>query len=306
MRIGVISAGGVGGYLAALLLQAGADVSVVARGRHLDAIRSDGLRLTTPDGTITTSPRIATSDAAEIGPVDIVVFAVKMPDLAAAASAALPMLGPGTGMIPFQNGVEATGLLAPIVGPGRAMAGACYIFSEIEAPGHIRQVGAPGRFFFAEADGSQSERSRAFRTLLAGAAIDAPEPADMRLEMWKKFTYLVAMSGMVAATRSNVGAVRSDPVMRAAFGRAIDEALAVARAEGVPMPADSPARYHRFLDGAPAEARSSMAKDLDAGKPIEAEWLNGAIDRLGRRHGIDTPVHSTLYAVLRPFAGGAG
>ncbi|MGV8838753.1 MAG: ketopantoate reductase family protein [Bauldia sp.] len=304
MRIGVLSAGGVGGYLAARLLDAGADVSVVARGRHLDAIRSGGLTLTTPEGSITVRPRVATADAAEIGPVDIVVFAVKMPDLAEAAAAALPMLGPGTGVIPFQNGVESTGLLAPVVGAGRAMSGTCYIFSEIEAPGHVRQVGAPGRFFFAEADGSQSDRSRAFRTLLAGAGIDAPEPADMRLETWKKFTYLVAMSGMVAAARSSVGGVRSDPAMRATFGRAIEEALAVARAEGVAMPADSLARYHRFLDGAPAGARSSMAKDLDAGKPIEVEWVNGAIDRLGKAHGVDTPVHSTLYAVLRPFAQG--
>lgn len=304
MRIGVLSAGGVGGYLAARLLTAGADVSVVARGRHLEAIRAGGLTLTTPEGTVTTRPRIATSDAAEIGPVDIVVLAVKMPDLRAAAESAMPMLGPDTGAIPFQNGVEATGMLAPIVGAGRAMSGTCYIFSEIEDPGHIRQVGAPGRFFFAEGDGSQSARSRAFRALLAGAGIDAPEPADMRLETWKKFTYLVAMSGVVAAARSSVGAVRSDPVMRATFGRAIEEALAVAKAEGVAMPPDSVARYFRFLDGAPAEARSSMAKDLDAGKPIEAEWLNGAIDRLGKVHGVDTPVHSTLYATLRPFARG--
>ncbi len=304
MRIGVISAGGVGGYLAARLLAAGADVSVVARGRHLDAIRTDGLTLTTPDGAITARPRVATPDAAEIGHVDMVVFAVKMPDLPTAAAAALPMLGPETGVIPFQNGVEATGLLAPIVGAARAMSGTCYIFSEIERPGHIRQLGAPGRFFFAEADGSQSERSRAFRTLASGAGIDAPEAADMRLEMWKKFTYLVAMSGLVAASRSTVGAVRSDPVMRAVFGRAIEEAVAIARAEGVAMPSDSLARYYRFLDGAPAGARSSMAKDLDAGKPIEAEWLNGAIDRLGTAHGVDTPVHSTLYATLRPFTRG--
>ncbi|MCW5718566.1 MAG: 2-dehydropantoate 2-reductase [Bauldia sp.] len=304
MRIGVISAGGVGGYLAAKLLAANVDVSVVARGKHLDAIRDGGLTLTTPEGTMTVKPRVATSDAAEIGPVDVVLFAVKMPDLAAAATATLPMLGPETGVIPFQNGVEATELLAPIVGADRAMSGACYIFSEIEGPGHIKQVGAPGRFLFGEADGSQSARSHAFRALATGAGIDAPEPADMRLEMWKKFSFLVAMSGMVATTRSNVGAIRSDPVMRAAFGRAIEEAVAVAEAEGVAMPPDSVALYHRFLDGVPAEARSSMAKDLDAGKPIEAEWLNGAVDRLGKARGVDTPVNSTLYAALRPFANG--
>jgi len=304
MRIGVISAGGVGGYLAGKLLAANADVSVVARGKHLDAIRASGLTLTTSGGTVTVTPRVATSDAAEIGPVDMVVFAVKMPDLAAAATAMLPMLGPETGVIPFQNGVEASGLLAAVVGTDRAMSGTCYIFSEIEGPGHIRQVGAPGRFFFGEADGSQSDRSRAFRALAVAAGIDAPVPADMRLELWKKFTYLAAMSGMVANTRSNVGVVRSDPVMRATFGRAIEETIAVAAAEGVAMPADSLARYYRFLDAAPAEARSSMAKDLDAGKPIEAEWLNGAIDRLGKVHGVDTPVHTTLYATLRPFARG--
>lgn len=305
MRIAIMAAGGVGGFLGARLVEAGADVAILARGRHLEAIRADGLTLATPQETFTVRPRLVTADPEEIGPVDIIIFAVKLPDLVKAATSLRPMLTTGTGVIPFQNGVEAASLLAGIVGPEHAMTGTCYIFADIAEPGRIRVSGAPGRFFFGEADGSQSDRATSFRDLLKGASVDAPQPADVRVEVWRKFAYLSALSGVTALTRSPVGAIREDTVMRATFNRALVETIAVARARGINLPDDSIQRFNHFLDSSPPGATSSLARDLEAGRPLEAPWLSGAVERFGRESGIDTPVHMTIYAALRPFIDGA-
>lgn len=302
MKIAIMAAGGVGGFLGAKLAQAGVDVAMLARGRHLDAIRTDGLTVATPKETITVRPRIATPSPEEIGPVDIVVFAVKLPDLEKAAGTLRPLLAPGTGVIPFQNGVEAAGLLADVIGPDHAMMGTCYILADIAEPGRIAVSGPPPRFFFGERDGGQSPRSEAFRALVKAAGVEAPLPADIRVEVWKKFAYLAAMSGMVAVTRSTIGVIRADPDLRRTFVRAVEETIAVARTQGIALPEDSVAKYTHFLDSSPADARSSMARDLDAGKPLEVAWLSGAVDRLGRAGGVDTPVHTTIFAALKPFA----
>ena len=304
MRIAVMAAGGVGGYLGARLQKAGTDISLIARGKHLEAIRAGGLTLENPREKFTVRPALATDDPAEIGPVDIVVFAVKLPDVEAAAAACRPMLKPGTGVIPFQNGVEATGILTRILGAEHAMMGTGYIFSDIASPGRIYQTGTNARFFFGEADGGQSDRSRAFRAALQAAGVDAPEPEDVRLEIWRKFVFLSSMAGMTAVTRAPIGEIRADPHMLATYKRALGEVLAVAAARGIVLPSDSLDRYVHYFDTAPYEARSTLAKDLDAGKPLEVEWLSGAVHRLGQEVGVDTPVHSTIYAALRPFAKG--
>jgi 2-dehydropantoate 2-reductase len=304
MRIAVMAAGGVGGFLAARLIKAGSDVAVIARGAHLAAIRENGLTLENPKERINVRPRIATDDPAAIGPVDILIFAVKMPDIETAAEACRPLIGPGTGVIPFQNGVEASDIIAGILGAEHAMMGTTYIFSDIVEPGRIVQTGTNARFFFGERTGGQSERSNAFRASVLAAGVDAPVPADIRLEIWRKFVFLSSMAGITAATRAPIGEIRADPVMRATYTRAMEEVAAVAKARGIELPADSMDRYAHYFDSAPYEARSTLAKDLAAGRPLEVEWLSGAVHRLGKESGVDTPVHSTFYAVLRPFAQG--
>ncbi len=170
MRIAIMAAGGVGGFLGARLIKAGADVAIVARGKHLDAIRSSGLTLETPTETITVRPALATDDPGAIGPVDIVVFAVKLPDAETAALACRPLLKPGTWIVPFQNGVEASELLRRVLGPEPAMMGTCYIFAELAGPGRIVQTGAKPRFLFGEPDGAQSDRSRAICASKSGGS----------------------------------------------------------------------------------------------------------------------------------------
>ena len=304
MRIAIVAAGAVGGYVGALLSRAGHDVALVARGTHLAAIRADGLTVKMPDEEINIRPSVATDDPAEIGPVDAVVFAVKAHHAEGAAMQCRPLLKPGTGVVPFLNGVEASDILAKAVGQDAAMAGTCYIFSRIAAPGVIQQTGANARFLFGETDGSQSERSVALRRAFTEASITCPEPDDIRVEVWRKFVFLASMAGMTTVARTTVGNIRENTAMTALFLRAMKEVADVAAARDVALPPGVIDEHLAFFNNAPFEARSSMAQDLDAGLPIEIEWLSGAVVRIGRQAGIDTPVHQTFHAVLQPFAAG--
>jgi 2-dehydropantoate 2-reductase len=304
MRIAILAAGAVGGYVGARLGKAGHDVALVARGDHLAAIRANGLTVRTPDGEIGFSPSVATDDPAEIGPVDAVVFAVKAHHAEAAAKQCKPLLRPGTGVVPFLNGVEAGEILATAVGAEATMLGTCYIFSRIAAPGIVQQTGASARFLFGETDGAQSKRSHALRRAFTDAGMVCPEPDDIRVELWQKFVFLASIAGMTTAARTTVGNIRDNPPMTALFVRAMKEVADVAAARGITLPPSVIDEHMAFVANAPSGARNSMAQDLDAGLPIEIEWLSGAVVRLGREAGVDTPVHQTFHAVLQPFAAG--
>jgi 2-dehydropantoate 2-reductase len=306
MRIAIMAAGGVGGFLAAHLLRHGADeVALVARGAHLQALRADGLTLATESGEFTVPVTTVTDDPATIGPVDVVVFAVKLADTEAAAEASRPLLGPDTAVVPFQNGVESRERVLAVLGAAHACAGCCYVSVAIDRPGVIRQAGQFGRFMFAEADGRQSPRMQALRAALVAAGVEAPVPDDIDVELWTKFSFLVGLSGLTAAGRTTIGAVRDDPLQAAVYRRAIEEAVAVARARGVALPTDVVDRHLAFTASLPSGMRASQAIDLERGNPLEVDWLSGAVARLGAEAGVDTPVNATLHAVLRPFAGGS-
>ena len=299
-----MAAGGVGGYLGAKLARTGHEVAMMARGRHLEAIRADGLTVETDTETFTVRPALATADAADIGPVVAVVFAVKLRDTEAAAEAIRPLIGKETVVIPFQNGVESAAILADRLGAAHAAAGCAYIAITIAEPGRLKKVGELERFLFAEADGSQSPRIAAVRRALEDAGVNAPEPADIAVEIWRKFAFLASLSGMTAAARVAIGAIRADSHMLEMFRRAVAEVVAVARARGVAVRDDLVDEHMDFIATLPAEMTSSQAHDLAAGRPLEVDGLSGAVTRLGLAAGIDTPVHATLYAVLRPHSGG--
>lgn len=304
MRVAIMAAGGVGGYLGARLADAGHEVAMIARGRHLEAIRTGGLEVDTNKGTTIVRPALATDDPTEVGPVDVVVFAVKLRDTEAAAAACRPLIGPETLVVPFQNGVESTEVLGGMLGREHVAAGCAYIAITIAEPGRLAKVGDLERFLFGEADGGQSDRTRALRAALAEAGVNAPEPEDIRVEIWRKFAFLAPLSGMTAASRSPIGAVRGDPHMRETFRRAVAEVAQVARARGIAVPDDLVEQHMGFVEGLEHHMTSSQAHDLAAGRPLEVDGLSGAVVRLGSEVGIDTPVHATLHAVLRPFAAG--
>lgn len=304
MRIAVFGAGAVGGYFGARLAAAGEDVVFVARGSHLDAIRRTGLRIESPNGDVTIHPAQATDKPGSIGPVDYVMFAVKLFDTEAVAHACKPLVGPDTTVVALQNGVESEEILGTVLGEGHVMGGTTYIAAVIAEPGLIRQTGAFARIVFGEMDGHDSARGRAFAAACQKAGIDAVFSPSVLTEIWMKFIVLVALSGVTTATRRPVGVLRADPDTRMLLRNAVAEAASVGRARGVPLPDDAVERQMGLIDGWPPEMVASMLHDLNAGKRMELDHLSGAVCRIGRQCGVPTPVHDTLYAVLKPHKEG--
>lgn len=304
MRIAVFGAGAVGGYFGARLAAAGEDVTFVARGSHLAAIRKTGLRIESPNGDLTIHPAQATDDPASIGVVDYVMFAVKLFDTEAVARACKPLVGPDTTVLALQNGVETEEILGDVLGAQHVMGGTVYIAAVITEPGLIRQTGAFARMVFGEMDGSLSPRGLTFEAACKKAGVDAVFSPQVLTDIWMKFIVLAALSGVTTVTRKPVGLLRADPDTRMLLQTAIAEAAAVGRAHGVTLPDDAVQRQMAVLDGWPPEMVASMLHDLQSGKRMELDHLSGAITRLGWKSGVQTPVHDTLYAALKPYKDG--
>jgi 2-dehydropantoate 2-reductase len=305
MRIAVIGAGGVGGYFGAKLAQAGNEVAFVARGAHLDAMRTNGLRVESAGGDVTLPIVVATDDPSTLAPVDVVMLCVKLWDVEHAAAQVAPLVARGGVVIPFQNGVDSPDILTRALGEAHVLGGVAYIAASIRAPGVIAHVGSMARLRVGAFDQRLADRARAFVQACASASIDAELAQDIRRALWEKFVFLNALSGVTALARQPVGGIRGDPDLRAAFESAMRETVAVAKSGGVVFPADFVAAQMRVADGLPAEMRSSMLNDLAAGHRLEAPWLCGRVAELAARAGIAAPVNATIYAGLKPYVNGA-
>jgi 2-dehydropantoate 2-reductase len=301
MRIAVVGAGGVGGGFGAALAHAGADVTFIARGAHLAAMKGTGLRVESPRGDTHLVPTRATDDPASVGPVDVVLFCVKLWDVESAGEAIRPMVGPQTAVIPLQNGVCASERLAPIVGRQAVMGGVANISATIAAPGTIRQTGTLLRMSFGELDGSRSARAEAFAAQCAKAGIDGVLSTAILTELWMKFILLASNAGVMALIRLPIGKLRDDPDIAPWFAAAYEEVAAVGRAAGVALPADAVDKTLNFNRVAPPHLMPSMGVDLLRGNRIELPWLSGKVVELGRKHGVPTPVHAFMYATLKPY-----
>ncbi|MFO1162460.1 MAG: 2-dehydropantoate 2-reductase [Reyranellaceae bacterium] len=301
MRIAVVGTGGVGGGYGAALAKAGADVTFIARGAHLAAMKEMGLRIESPRGDTHLLPTQATDDPRTVGPVDVVLFCVKLWDVESAGEAIRPMVGPDTAVIPLQNGVDASERLAPILGQRAVMGGVANISATIAAPGVIRQTGTVMRIVFGELDGTASRRAEAFAAMARAAGIDVVLSPSIVSELWMKFILLASNAGIMAVARQPVGKLRDDPDIAPWFTIAYEEVAAVGRAAGVPLPADAVEQTLRFNRAAPASLMPSMAVDLLRGNRIELPWLSGKVLELGRKHGVPTPTHAFMYATLKPY-----
>jgi len=301
MRIAVVGAGGVGGGFGAALAQTGADVTFIARGAHLAAMRSEGLKIQGGRGETHLVPTKATDDPASVGPVDIVLFCVKLWDVESAGHHIKPMVGPDTAVIPLQNGIDAPERLIPILGPKAVMGGVAQISASIIRPGVINQVGTFMRMIFGELDGSVTPRGKALLELCLKAGFDATLSEQIITELWMKFVLLATNAGMTAATRQPLGRLRDDPDLRPLFVSACEETIAVGRASGIKLPADALTKVLDFIGHAPPPMKASMALDLERGNRLELPWLNGKVVELGRKLGVATPTHAMLYAVLKPY-----
>jgi len=301
MRIAVVGAGGVGGGFGVALAKAGADVTFIARGAHLAAMKSEGLKVNGPRGDIHLKPTRATDDPAEIGKVDVVLFCVKLWDVESAGERIKPLIGTETAVIPLQNGVDAAERLIPILGERAVMGGVAQISASITAPGVITQVGTFMRMIFGELDGRRSPRAEDFLALCLKAGFDASLSEQILTDLWMKFILLASNAGLMALSRQPIGKLRDDPDIRPIFLAAWREVFDVGRAKGVALPADAIDKIVETTRNMPAPMKASMAIDLDRGNRLELPWLAGKVAALGRELGVPTPTHSMMYAMLKPY-----
>jgi 2-dehydropantoate 2-reductase len=308
MRFVILGAGAVGGFYGALLSRSGCDVSVVARGAHLDAIRKDGLRVVSSAVGDFTARVGAESDPARIGVADTVIVAVKTYDNSTALPLLKPLVGPATTVLTIQNGVESAEQVAAAVGERATIAGATYIATAIDGPGVIKQTGSHRRVVFGEFFGATdaiSDRVRQIESLMKAADIDAQAVADARPAIWEKFIYLAPFAAFTGASRLPLGPIWSDADSRKAFLHAVTEVEAVARASGAKVPSELAEKVEQYVGAIPPTTRSSLLIDLSQGRRIEVESLLGAVVRRGRALGVQTPMMEALYAVLKPHANGS-
>jgi 2-dehydropantoate 2-reductase len=306
LRIAIMGSGGVGGYLGARLAKGGADVTFIARGAHLAAMRANGLAIESEHDPISIPIVNATDDPRTIGPVDMVLFSVKLWDTEKAARSLLPVMGPQTGVISFQNGVQKDDALRKVFGADAVMGGVAYMATTIGRPGVIVQTGTMQRVIFGEYDGRRSPRAEALLAAARSGGINAEISDDIRRAVWEKFAFLVALSGSTTSIRLPLGPIRSHPRTRQFLLELIRETVAVGRAQGVALPEDYAEQRLAFADGLPADMTSSMHHDLERGQPLELRWLSGGVAEMGAALGVPTPANQSVNDVLVLHADGRG
>jgi 2-dehydropantoate 2-reductase len=301
MRVAAMAAGAVGGYFGARLAAAGHDVAFIARGAHRDAIRRDGLRIESALGDLHLNDINVTDDPQQVGPVDLVLFAVKLWDTETAGEQTRPLLGAHTRVITLQNGVDSVERLAPILGDEHTIGGATYVVTNIAKPGVIRHTGSIARVRCGRLDRRPDAILAGYVEQMKRASIDITLAEGMLLDLWKKFVLLSGTSSITASTRQPLGVIRDDDDMRAFLFKLMHETLAVGRAAGIVFPQDFPAELENAVTGFSPAMKASMANDLEAGNRLELDWLAGKVVALGRKYAIATPAQEAVYAILKPY-----
>jgi 2-dehydropantoate 2-reductase len=300
MRIAAMAAGAVGGYFGARMADAGHDVFFIARGAHLAAIEKNGLKIESVHGDLHLPKPNVTDDPAKVGPVDIVLFAVKLWDTEQAAEAARPLMGPDSRLITFQNGVDSLDRVSAVLGADRTVGGATYIATTIAAPGVVKHSSQFARMVVGRPDKKPDAKLQAFVDAAKAAKLDISLSSDIERELWQKFIFLTAMAGSTASLRSAIGPIRADAELRAFFRALMEEAFAVGKAKGVALDhAYIDERMAFVMDKVEPGMKASMAHDLERGNRLELDWLAGKVRALGRQYGIATPASDTVYTVLK-------
>jgi 2-dehydropantoate 2-reductase len=300
MRIAAMAAGGVGGYFGARLAAAGHDVTFLARGAHLRAIRERGLRVESTLGDLEIPSPQVTDDPRDVGPVDIVLFAVKLWDTEHAGELARPMIGKETRLLTLQNGIDSVERLQAILGQEHVLGGVTYVATVIAEPGVISQTSQFARIRCGRTDGEPDPMLDMFISAGQQAGIDIARADNIQVERWRKFVFLVTMSAATSATRLPIGRVVADDDVREFFLKVMREVIAVGRAQGVPLPDSLEQEGATFLKSAPPAMKASMAHDLERGNRMELDWLSGRVVELGRKLGVPTPANEAVYAILKP------
>ena len=304
MRIAIMGSGGTGGYFGGLLARAGEEVTFIARGAHLEALRMQGLTVKSRLAGEFTLPVQATDTPNEVGPVDLILFCVKTYDTDTAAESIRPLIGAETMLLSLQNGVENAERIAQIAGHNSGLGAVAYVVSAIEAPGVIAQTAGPGRIILGELAGGSSAPVERLQSVLHRAEIAAEVHPDVRIAIWQKFLFICAFSGVTALTRVPIGSILADSVTHDLFRGTLEEAEAVARASGIELPEDCVEQALATAQAVEPWGRGSMYHDLAYGLRLELEALNGEVVRRADQHDIQTPLNFAIYAALKPYING--
>ena len=301
MRIAVFGTGGVGGYFGGRLAHAGEDVTFIARGAHLRAILTNGLKVDSPTGDFTICPAKATDDSNEVTAVDLVIVGVKAWQVPEAARTMKQLVGANTTVIPLQNGVEAVPQLVAELGADSVIGGLCRIVSFVVEPGHIRHAGFTPSLIIGELDNRRTDRIVSIYELFRRAGLEITIAADIEVALWMKFLFIASFSGVGAVANAPAGVLRSNPKWRTQMIAAMNEIYELAHARGINLPSDSVDTVMAAVDGLPEDATSSMQRDIAAGKPSELDSQNGAVVRMAQESSVDVPTHTLIYQTLRPL-----
>ena len=302
MKVTVVGAGGIGGYYGALLQRTGHDVTFLARGVHLAAMRDRGLRLESVGLPEPLQMGVrATDRPEEVGPVDLALFAVKSYDTDTAAQLLAPLLGGETAVLTLQNGVENIERLSERIDRRHVLGGASYIFAAIASPGVITHTGGPGRVVIGELDGRMTPRAQAIRDAFGATGVPVELSAQILAALWEKYLFITAQGGMTALTRLPIGIIRQSPTTMEMYLDVASEVAGVGRAHGVPIPEGERDRVRRGADSLNPNSFSSLHTDLVRGRRMELEALPGYAVRLGQRYQIPTPMCRAIYAALLPY-----
>lgn len=301
MRIAVFGAGGVGGYFGGRLAQTGEEVVFIARGEHLQALRTHGLRVDSVKGDFVLQSVQATDDPVQVGVVDVVLLGVKAWQVPEAAQAMRPMIGPDTCVVPLQNGVEAPAQLVAVLGAQHVLGGLAKIISFKVGPGHIRHAGAEPYVAFGELDNRLSERGESLCQTFRRAGVTVDIPPDIQAALWEKFLSIVSWGGVGAVTRAPIGVLRTVPEARQMLEQAMHEIFTVALARNIALPEDVIGKTMAFLDRLPPDGTASLQRDIVEGKPSELASWNGAVVRLCQEVRVATPLHAFIYHSLLPL-----
>lgn len=301
MKIAIFGTGGVGGYFGGRLAQTGEDVTFIARGEHLRAIQTTGLKVDSLNGDFLVYPAKARAEVNEVGPVDLVIVGVKAWQVPEAARAMKPLVGPNTTVLPLQNGVEAVSQLTVELAADHVIGGLCKIVSFVVGPGHIRHAGFGPSVVIGEMDNRRTDRIVEIQKTFNHAGVDTTIASDIQVALWMKFLFIASFSGVGAIANASAGTLRTDPELRAQMLRAMEEIYSLAHARGIKLPPDSIETVMAGVNGLPDDATSSMHRDLVAGKPSELESQNGAVVRMARESGVEVPIHESIYEKLKPL-----
>jgi 2-dehydropantoate 2-reductase len=301
MRIAIFGTGGVGGYFGGRLARGGEDVAFIARGEHLRAIQTSGLRIDSLNGDFVINPAKATGDVSEIGPVDLVIVGVKAWQVRDATLAMRPLVGRNTTVLPLQNGVDAVPQLTSELGSDVVIGGLCKIVSFVVAPGHIRHAGFAPSIVIGELDNQRTDRMVEIEKTFNHAGVETTIASDIQVALWMKFLFITSFSGVGAIANVPAGILCSDPELRAQLLQAMKEIYEPAHARNIKLPSNSIDTVMAGVNALPEGATSSMQRDIAAGKPSELESQNGAVVRMARESGVGVPTHDFIYAKLKPL-----